>query len=136
MSTATPNPRGGICRSRWFLPLFSLALGVAMLVAMWIGGHLGQGLGALGVMAAVGLALALGGSSETIRGFRGDGRDERFEMIDLRATALAGLIVIVAVIIAFLVSVARGHSGAPYDWLGSIGGITYLLAILTLRRRS
>jgi hypothetical protein len=27
-----------LLRNKWFLPLFSLALGVVMLVAFWIGG--------------------------------------------------------------------------------------------------
>jgi hypothetical protein len=26
-------------RSKWFLPLFSVALGVVMLAAMWVGGN-------------------------------------------------------------------------------------------------
>lgn len=136
MTTATRRPRRGLCRSRWFLPLFSVGLGVVMLVALWIGGHLGDGLGALGLMGALGLVFLLGGRSETIRGLRGDGRDERFAMIDLKATAFTGVAIIVAVIVAFLVEVARGRSGAPYDWLGAIGGVSYLAAILTLRWRS
>jgi presenilin-like A22 family membrane protease len=43
----------------------------------------------------------------------------------IHATALAGL----AVIIAFVIELARGHSGSPYAWLGAIGGLTYLVAI-------
>jgi len=64
------------------MPLFSLALGVAMLVAFWIGGNPIDGLAALAVMTATGLVFLLGGRSETVRGLRGDGRDERFVWID------------------------------------------------------
>jgi hypothetical protein len=46
-------------------------------------------------MTALGLVFLLGGRSETIRGLRGDGRDERFELIDLKATAFAGLAIII-----------------------------------------
>ena len=42
---------------------------------------------------------------------------------------------IAAIIVAALVELARGHSGAPYSWLGAIGGITYLVAIIALRLR-
>jgi hypothetical protein len=35
---------GGITRSKWFLPAFSLALGLVMLAVSWLGGSLGQGL--------------------------------------------------------------------------------------------
>ena len=69
-------------KTKWFMPLFSLALGVAMLVAFWIGGNPIDGLAALAVMTATGLVFLLGGRSETVRGLRGDGRDERFVWID------------------------------------------------------
>jgi len=117
------------------MPLFSLGLGVAILTASWIGGHPGLGLYGLGVMAGCGLLLLAGGRSETIRGLRGDGRDERFAQIDLRATAFSGLAVIVALIVAWLVQVASGHSGRPYDWLLATAGLAYLLAIVLLRWR-
>ena len=66
----------------------------------------------------------------------GDGRTERFAMNDLKATAAAGFVVILAVIIAFLVEVAKGHSGNPYTWLGAIAGLAYTIAIGVLRWRS
>jgi hypothetical protein len=87
-------------------------------------------------MTATGLVFVVGGRSETIRGLRGDGRDERFAMIDLKATATAGFAVILAVIIGLLVEVSEGHSGSPYTWLGAIGGLVYILAIGVLRLRA
>jgi hypothetical protein len=75
------------------------------------------------------------GRSETIRGLRGDGRDERFRQIDIHATAIAGIAVITAVILGFLVEVAPGHDGSPYSWLGAIGGTAYLIAVIALRLR-
>jgi hypothetical protein len=70
-----------------------------------------------------------------VRGLRGDGREERFRQIDIHATALAGLAVIFAVIVAFIVELAQGHDGNPYGWLGAIGGITYIAAIIVFRIR-
>ena len=122
-------------RSKWFLPAFAVALGLVMLGAMWIGGSLGGGLWALAVMSVFGALILFGGRSETIRGLRGDGRDERFRQLDLAATAIAGLAVITAIIVAFVVEVARGQDGTPYSWLGAIGGIAYLVAIAILRVR-
>jgi hypothetical protein len=43
--------------------------------------------------------------------------------------------VILAIIVAFVVELAKGHSGNPYGWLGAIGGITYLVAIMVFRIR-
>ena len=122
-------------RSRWFLPAFSAGLGVVTLAAAWAGGQLATGLIGLGGMAGFGLVILLAGRSETGRGLRGDGRDERFAQIDLRATAAAGLVLIVVLIVSWLTEIARGHSGSPYDWLGAIGGLTYLLAIALFRWR-
>lgn len=122
-------------RSKWFLPVLSVALGFVMLAAMWIGGDLSTGLQSLAIMTVFGALILFGGRSETVRGLRGDGRDERFRQIDIHATAFAGIVVLSAIIVAFIVEVARGHEGTPYSWLGAIGGLSYLLAVIGLRLR-
>lgn len=124
-----------IARSKWFLPLFAVVLGVVVLVAQWIGGDLRGGIVSLAILTAFGAIVLLGGRSETIRGLRGDGRDERFREIDIHATAFAGLVTITAIIIAFLVEVARGHDGSPYSWLGAVAGLAYLAAVVVFRLR-
>ncbi len=125
-----------LMRSKWFLPLFSLGLGVVVLAASWVGGSLSSGLISLAIIAGFGLFILLAGRSETIRGLRGDGRDERFAQIDLRATAVAALVLIVTLIVARLTEIARGHSGSPYTWLCAIGGLSYALAVAFFRWRS
>ena len=70
-----------------------------------------------------------------MRGLDGGGRDERCRQIDIHATALAGLAVIFAVIVAFIVELARGQDGNPYGWLGAMGGLTYIAAIIVFRIR-
>ena len=122
-------------RSKWFMPAFCLALGVVVLVAAWLGGQLGTGVFGLVVMAAFGfVVLLLTGRSETIRGLT-TGRDERFAQLDLRATAVTGFVLTITVIVAWLVEIARGHSGNPYGWLGAIGGIAYILSVAFFRWR-
>ena len=120
-------------RKNWFLPLFSLGLGVACLVAFWLGGNPGQGLASLGVMAGLGVVFLIGGRSDLIRGIRGDGRDEYWERIDVHATALAGIVVITAVIGMCLWEWGHGRDGSPYSQLGAIGGVAYVAAIIGLR---
>ena len=125
----------GITRSKWFLPSFSLVLGLVILTVTWLGGHPGVGVGSLVGLTAFGLFFLLAGRSETVRGLRGDGRDERFAQIDLQATAVAGSVLLVALIVAWLVAIARGQSGNPYGWLLAVGGLAYLLAVAWFRWR-
>ena len=125
-----------ITRSKWFTPLVCLGLGIVVFVVSWLGGQLGAGLISLAVIAGFGLVLLLlTGRSETIRGLT-VGRDERFAQLDLRATALAGLVVLLAALVGWLVAVARGHSGDPYGWLLAIGGLAYLVSFAFFRWRS
>jgi hypothetical protein len=124
-----------VAKSRWTLPLFAVALGVVTFVAQWVGGDPVGGLVSFAILAGAGALFLLGGRSETIRGLRGDGRDERFRQMDIHATALAGLAIIVAVIVAFVVEIAHGEDGSPYSWLGAIGGLTYIVAIVVFRMR-
>src|SRR5256886_11563931 len=106
-----------------------------MLAVSWLGGSPGQGVISLAVLAAFGLIILLAGRSETVRGLRGDGRDERFAQIDLQATAVAGSVLLVALIVAWLVAITRGQNGNPYGWLLAIGALAYLLAVAWVRWR-
>jgi len=124
-----------IMRSKWFMPAFCLGLGGVVLLASWLGGQLGTGVFGLVVMAAFGLFfLLVSGRSETVRGLTTN-RDERFVQIDLKATGVAGLTLIITLIVAWLVEIARGHDGSPYSWLGAIGGLSYALAVAFFRWR-
>jgi hypothetical protein len=114
-------------QSKWFMPVFCLVLGGIVLLAGWLGGQLAAGISGLAV-------LLLSGRNETVRGLT-VGRDERFAQIDLRATAVTGLVLIVTVIVAWLVEIARGHSGNPYGWLGAIAGLSYIGAVAFFRWR-
>jgi hypothetical protein len=124
-------------RTRWFMPAFSLLLGALMLGALWIGGEPGQGVGAAGVMVLVAALFFFGARrSETLAGLGGPARDERWEKIDVHATALAGVVLVLAIIAAWLIEVAQGRDGSPYAQLGAVGGLAYILAVAFLRWRS
>jgi hypothetical protein len=133
MRTATSKP---IHRSRWYMPAFSVFLGLLMLGAFWIGDNVADGLWALGVMVALAAGILVFGRNETVRGLSGPGRDERWAKIDITATALTGMALIAVIIGAFLVEVAKGEDGEPWSQLGALGGITYIVAVGLLRWRS
>ncbi len=125
-----------IFHSRWWLPAVSLVLGAIMLAAFAIGGNTRDGLQAFAVMAAVAGLFAFGASrSETLGGLGGPGRDERWAMIDLRASALAGFVLITVVIGAWLYEIANGEDGSPYAQLGAIAGLAYIVGLVIGRAR-
>ena len=124
-----------ICRSRWFTPLICVAAGIVMFAVSWLGGQFAGGLISFAILAAFGLViLLLTGRSETVRGLT-VGRDERFAQLDLRATAVSGMVVLLAALVAWLVATARGQSGSPYGWLLAVGGLAYLIAFAFFRWR-
>jgi len=101
-------------RSRWWMPLFSVFLGTAVLVAFWVGGSPREGLYGFAVMGGLGLVFLFGSRSETIRGLGGPGRDERWAHIDI----------------------AHGGDGNPYGGLAAVAGVAYLVSVLWLRFRA
>lgn len=119
----------------WATPALALTIGVGYLAAAWAGGHPAMGVFMLAVMvvAAIGSVL-FARRSETVQGLM-DHRDERLTTIDLTATAAAGMAVIAADLIAFVVELARGGDGMPYAWLGAVGGVAYVVAVVVLRLR-
>ena len=122
-------------RVYWVTPAVGVACGLIYLIAFSLGGHPGYGLIALGVMVAFSAGIALlGRRSETVRGLL-DHRDERLAGIDLRATAVTAVIMILAVLAGFVIEVARGHDGASFALIGAVGGVAYLGAVGYFRVR-
>ena len=124
-------------RSRWWAPLYSLALGAIVFAAFAIGGNAADGAKAFALFAVVAVVFWFGGPrSDTLGGLGGAGRDERWAAIDLRASAFGGMVVILAATGAWLYELADGRDGSPYGQLLAIGGLAYIAAIAFLRRRS
>jgi hypothetical protein len=122
---------------RLVTPVLAGVLGVVVFAAATAAGDVGLGLGmGLILWAYGGILLAFGRRSETVGLLGGAAPDERASLIGLRASAAAGYAVIVAVVAAFTWDVGHGGSGKPYLWLGAIGGLTFIVATIVLRRRS
>jgi hypothetical protein len=126
----------GVMYTRWFFPVFCLFLGALVSGALWMGGDGVDAAYSFILFAVIASVFAFGGRSETVRMIRGDGRDERWAIIDLAATAISGLVIIIAVIAACLYEWSQGRDGSPYTQLGALGGIGYIVALAVLRHRS
>src|SRR3954454_13939882 len=140
MSTTTPgrlDPMNRLYRTRWFMPAFCALLAALIFAAFAIGGNTGDGAVSAAVLLVLGAVFLFGGRhSETLAGLGGPGRDERWAQIDIQATALAGVVLLLVLIGAWLVEIAQGHDGNPYGLLGAVGGLAYVAAVLFLRWRS
>jgi hypothetical protein len=123
--------------SRWRVPAVAVIGGLVMLAAQWSAGYPGRGAVSLAIMLVFAAALVLfSGRSEVFQVMRDPSTDERTTMLDLRATAFAGLVLVLVVIGAFVYETARGNDGSPYTWLGAVAGVSYLVALAVLHRRS
>lgn len=116
-------------RSRWWMPGFSLFLGVLIAGAFLLGGSPWMALWGFGVMAAFGALFFFGRRSETLQGLGGPGRDERWAMIDLGATAFGGSVLLVLVLGLWLYEIANGRDGNPYGALAALAGVAYLVGV-------
>lgn len=125
-----------IHKTKWFLPGFSVLLGLVFFAAFWAGDDRESAVWSLAVMGAVAALILLGGRFDLIRGLRGDGRDEYWARLDIHATALAGSFAIGLILVMCLWEWAHGRSGTPYVQLGALTGLAYLAAVGLLRWRS
>ena len=135
MSTSDSAMRRARPWRRWIIPGFAVLSGLAYLAAGLRGGDRAFAFGGLAVMLVTAAALVIfGRTSETVAGLL-DRRDERINRIDSDATVFAGMTLILAVLVGFVVEVARGRDGQPYSALGAIAGVAYVVALVVLRIR-
>jgi Kef-type K+ transport system membrane component KefB len=119
----------------WSVPAVGIAGGLVFLVAAWASGHVWLGVAMLAIMVAFTVAVLVASRySETVRGLM-DRRDERIVSIDVHASAAAGQVLLVVLVVGTVVEFARGRSGAPYSWLTLVGTAAYLGAIVVGRLR-
>lgn len=122
-------------RTRWAIPVTGVVIGVAYLVAGLAGDRPGFGVfGLLLTLTVSGAFLLAARRSETVAGLV-DRRDERINSIDRDASLVAGMAVLLAVLVMFVVEIAQGQDGSPYAALGALGGVAYVTALVVLRLR-
>jgi hypothetical protein len=84
-------------------------LGGAIAAATWVGGDRG-------------LAIRLDG-------------DERQRAIDRDATAITGIVLVFVALAGTIVQTTRGNNPGPWTTMCAIAGVTYVVALVVLRRR-
>jgi hypothetical protein len=95
------------------MPALGAGIGVIYLIGCVIGAKPLAGVIALAIMLGFsGAQYVIAWRSETVRGLL-DRRDERITAIDLCATAVTALAMIAAVLVGFVVDIARGGTSGP-----------------------
>ena len=124
--------------SRWVVPAVGLVLGLLIAAAL-LGRHASLGQAAVAFVIVAGYAIALRvlqSRSDMASLLSGLPRDERWESINLRALSLAGQLIAVVLVGAFLVAQFGGGDSMPYAWVGAVFGVGYLGGLLWYRSRS
>jgi len=132
--TSTTSNRAPVT-TRWAIPGVAVLAGLAYLVVGLVGDNYPLAFGGLGLMLSIAVGfVVLARYSETFAGLR-DRRDERINALDAGATLFAGMVLLVAVLVMFLVEIAQGRDGMPYSALGALSGVSYVVALVWLRFR-
>ena len=124
--------------SRWVVPAVGFVLGLLMAAAL-LGRHASLAQGAVAFVIVAGYAIALGAlqsRSDMASLLSGMPRDERWESINQRALSLAGQLIAVVLVGAFLVTQFGGGDSTPYAWVGAVFAVGYLGGLLWYRSRS
>ena len=135
MSRPMPSARRKRPPAFWVTPATSVVLGIAIGAAAWTGGQHGVAVFSLTLMVAIAVALVVAAPHSETVGRLLDRRDERITGLDRDATLFAGTVLTVAIIGGFVYELASGGDGRPYTWLGALGGVSYLAALIVLRLR-
>ena len=125
--------------SRWFVPIVGLVLGV-LISAAALGRNATPGRGRDLVRRssrAMRSALrALQSRSDVASLLSGLPDDERWASINLRALSLAGQVIAVVLVAAFLVASFSGGDALAYAWVGAVFAVAYLGGLVWYRSRS
>jgi hypothetical protein len=110
--------------------------GGAIAVATWVAGDHGLALGLVGFYAlAAGIAYLWSGGKGDMAAIMRVGGDERQRGMDRDATAIMGLAMGVAALVGAIVEIARTANPGPYGVMCAVGGISYVVGLIVVRRR-
>jgi hypothetical protein len=117
-------------RGRLRVPVLMLILGTGLAAAEAVGPgwHDAIPVEAVAVVAAVGYFL-VGGLDNDIGAIYGSQGDERQQMVRLRAQALAAQVTILAVVIGFMVQIARRASTWPFVVIAGVGAVAFVIGL-------
>ena len=128
MKTFVMSPTGQL--------MLGLVLVAAVFVAFAVGGDAGEGAVSAAIVLAFLLLVLLGRRhSDTLDVMSGIG-DERGKLLYTRAVAFAGTVMSFVLPIWWLVTIAQGNPDDTLSLMCAIFGVSFILAVVILARRS
>ena len=124
--------------TKWVVPAIGFVLGL-LFAAAELGRQASLGQAALAFVIVAGYAIALRllqSRSDMASLLSGLPRDERWDSINLRALSLAGQVIAVVLVGAFLVAQFGGGDAMQYAWVGAVFAVAYLGGLVWYRSRS
>ncbi|MEO3827503.1 ABC transporter permease [Actinomadura sp. B10D3] len=119
--------------SRWAVPGLALGAGIVVGAVLAADGRSGTALVALAALAGYAVYLAYRRNEPALPFSESFGSGTRARA-HLRASAMTGDMLTVAVVAALVVQALRGADVTPYAWLAAVAGVTYLLSALAAGR--
>jgi Na+/H+ antiporter NhaD/arsenite permease-like protein len=124
--------------SKWIVPIVGFIIGI-LIAAAELGRHASPAQAAVAFAIVAGYAIALRllqSRSDLASLLSGLPRDERWAVINLRALSLAGQLVAVVLVLAFITTEFAGGDAQPYALVGAIFAVGYLGGLVWYRVRS
>ena len=124
--------------SKWVVPIVGFIIGI-LIAAAELGRQATPAQAALAFIIVAGYAIALRllqSRSDMASLLSGLPRDERWASINLRALSLAGQLVAVVLVLAFLATEFAGGDSQPYALVGVIFAVGYLGGLVWYRSQS
>ncbi|MEV0373151.1 hypothetical protein AB0I10_25570 [Streptomyces sp. NPDC050636] len=125
----------GRAMTRWAVLGLTVVGGVVMGVVMAVRGETALAIALPLIIIGYGLTVTLSaGRSDVAAQLSGHEEDERRGVINMRAGAMTGNVLMLALVCGTFYELVRGEFGGTFTWLSAVGGITYVASSVTYTR--
>ncbi|MFC5148663.1 hypothetical protein [Streptomyces aureoversilis] len=114
---------------RWAVLAVTVVAGAAMAVVMAVRGDLMMAVVLPAISIGYGLIVTFSAPrSDVAAQLSGHEEDERRQLINLRASAMTGNVLVAALLCGIAYELARDELGGPFTMLSALAGFTYIAA--------